>query len=128
MAPKKAARKAPAKKSAAKKAPTKRSPAARVRKVVHQVREPFSLLQTLKDEGVANALTLFTMANAMASSVASGAARNLRPDAIRPQLKELVGSLGFALREDLERLESRIEELEQSLSEREYEKLKSEDE
>lgn len=114
-----------AKKRAAKKTPAKKRPAKeRVSKVIHQVKEPFSLLGTLKEEGMANAVTFLTMASAMAS----GAKNNLRLEKFRPQLKELVSSLGFAFREDLERLEARLDELEHLLSEREYSKLRSEEE
>lgn len=111
------------KKKAPSRSAAQKKPKARVSKVMDQVKEPLSLLQTLKDEGLANAITLISMA----STVASGAARNFRAEALRPQLKEVVSSLGFALRDDLERLEGRVEELEQQLSEREYEKLKAAD-
>jgi hypothetical protein len=96
----------------------------KVSKVIHQVKEPFSLLGTLKEEGLSNAIHFLTMA----SAVAGEARKNLRVDAVRPQLKELVSSLGFAFRSDLDRLEARLEELEQKLSEREYEALSRDDE
>jgi hypothetical protein len=96
----------------------------RVSRVLNQVKEPLSLLGTLKEEGMANAITFLTMASAMAN----GAKNNLRLEKIRPQMKELVSSLGFAFREDVERLESRLDELEHLLSEREYDKLKGEEE
>jgi uncharacterized protein YjgD (DUF1641 family) len=99
------------------KTPSKRKKAKeKVSKVIDQVKEPLSLLNTLKEEGVANALTFLTMA----SAVAEGAKKNLKLEMVKPQLKDLVGSLGFALREDLERLEARLEELEHKLSEKEY--------
>lgn len=110
-----------------KKSPAKKvKPAAkeRVSRVINQVKEPLSLLGTLKEEGMANAITFLTMASAMAS----GAKNNLRLEKLRPQMKELVSSLGFAFREDLERLEARLDELEHLLSEREYDKLKGEEE
>ena len=113
--------KKPAKKTAAKKTAAKKP---RVSRVIEQVREPFSLLQTLKEEGLSNALTLLTMANAMAE----GAKKNLKLEAMKPQLKELVSSLGFAFRSDLERLEVRLEDLEQKLSEREYDNLRGDEE
>jgi len=114
------------KKSKKKPAAKKSKPAAkeRVNRVIHQVKEPLSLLGTLKEEGMANAITFLTMA----SAVASGAKNNLRLEKIRPQMKELVSSLGFAFREDVERLEARLDELEHLLSEREYDKLKGEEE
>lgn len=92
--------------------------------VVEEVSEPFSLLNTLKEEGMANAMALFGLAGA----VASGAARNFRAEAIRPQLYELFNSMGFALREDLEKLEARIEELETKFSANEFEALRGEEE
>ncbi len=104
----------------AKKKETKRKRAKeKVTKVIDQVKEPLSLLNTLKEEGLANAFTLLTMASAMAS----GAKKNLKLEVLKPQLKDLVGSLGFALKEDVERLEARLEELEDKLSEKEYRSL-----
>jgi hypothetical protein len=97
---------------------------AKVAQMVGQAKEPLSLLQTLKEEGLSNALTLLTLA----STVAEGAKKNLRFQALRPQLKELVSSLGFAFREDLERLEARLDDLEHLLSEREYAVLGGQDE
>lgn len=121
MATKKTARKSPATttKKAAPKA-RKRSP---VKKVIHQVKEPLSLLQTLREEGMQNALTFLSLAG----GIASGAARSFRAEAIRPQLGELIASLGFAMRDDLERLQDRLGELEQRLSELEYAALRAED-
>lgn len=91
----------------------------KVSKVIDQVKEPLSLLNTLKEEGMANAFTILTMA----SAVASGAKKNLKLEMVKPQLKELVGSMGFALKEDLERLEARLEELEDKISEKEYREM-----
>jgi hypothetical protein len=95
-----------------------------VASMVDEVREPFSLLNTLKEEGLANAMALFGLAGA----VASGATKNLRIEALKPALYELINSMGFALREDLEKLEARIEELEAQLSAREYAALGGEEE
>lgn len=92
----------------------------RVSKVVDQVREPFSLLNTLKEEGMANAMALFGIAGA----VASGATKNLRLDVVKPQLYEIMTSMGFALREDIEKLEARIEELETKISAKEFEEMR----
>lgn len=93
----------------------------KVSKVINQVKEPFSLLGTLKEEGLSNAITFLSMAGAMAGE----ARKNLRLEAMRPQLKDVVSSLGFAFRSDLDRLEARLEELEQKISEREYEIMRS---
>lgn len=95
----------------------------RVSKVIHQVKEPFSLLGTLREEGMASAISLL----GLASGMASGAAKNLRIESLRPQLKELIQSLGFAFREDLEQLEARVEELEQKISEHEYRNIAEEE-
>ncbi len=95
-------------------------PKDKVSKIVDQVSEPFSLLNTLKEEGLANAMALFGLAGA----VASGATRNLRLDVLKPQVYELVSSLGFALKEDMEKLEARIEELETRLAAKEFEELR----
>jgi hypothetical protein len=103
-----------------KKKPSKRN---KVSDVVNQVREPFSLLSTLKEEGVANAIALMGLAGA----VASGATKNLRLESIKPQLRELIGSMGFAMRADVEQLEARVEELETKLSEREFEAIRGSD-
>lgn len=107
------------------KKPSKRARAQEaVEEVVHQVREPFSLLNTLKEEGVANAVALMGLAGAMAS----GATKNFRLETIKPQLRELIGTMGFATRDDLEKLEARLEELEMKLSEKEFEAIRAEDE
>jgi polyhydroxyalkanoate synthesis regulator phasin len=112
---KKPARKTPSRRATAKK---------KMSDVVRQVKEPLSLLSTLREEGLANAMTIMTLA----SSVASGATRNFRADAVKPQLRELVNSLGFALRSDLEKLEARIEDLEQKLAEKEFAEIRGQDE
>lgn len=110
--------------------PKKKTPSLRatakekVSEVVNQVREPFTLLSVLKEEGISNAVALL----GLASTMASGATRNLRLEAIKPQLRELIGSIGFALRADLEKLEARIEELETKLSEKEFEAIRGNDE
>jgi uncharacterized protein YjgD (DUF1641 family) len=104
---------------AKKKEPKRKRAKEKVTRVIDQVKEPLSLLNTLKEEGLANAFTLLTMASAMAS----GAKKNLKLEVLKPQLKDLVGSLGFALKEDVERLEARLEELEDKLSEKEYRSL-----
>lgn len=106
--------------TSAKSAPRKRE---KVKKVIHQVKEPLSLLQTLREEGMSNAITFLSLAG----NFASGAAKNLRVETLRPQLSELISSLGFAMREDIERLEDRVAELEQKLSEREYAALRAAD-
>ncbi len=106
-----------------KKAPRRSKPTRakdRVAKVVDQVREPFSLLNTLKEEGLANAMALF----GIASAVASGATKSLRFDTIKPQLFEVLTSMGFALREEVEKLEARIEELEVKISAKEFEEMR----
>lgn len=115
------AKKKPAKNAKKKTASRPRRAKEKVSKVIHQVKEPFSLLGTLKEEGLANAINFLTMAGA----VAGEARKNLSLEAIKPQLKDVVSSLGFAFRSDLDRLEARLEELEQKLSEREYEELRS---
>ena len=89
---------------------------ARVSKVMEQVKEPLSLLNTLKEEGLANMMTLLTLG----SAVASGAKENLKLGAMKPQLRELVASLGFALKEDFDELAARMDELEHKLSEKEF--------
>lgn len=96
----------------------------KVKKKVEQVKEPFTLLETLKDEGMASAVSLLTMASHLGSS----AMKNIKSENLKPALRELIVSLGFAFREDLERLEARLEELEDRLTELESEKLRAEDE
>ena len=105
-------------KTAKKKRVTKRA-REKVSSLIDQAKEPLSLLSTLKEEGMASAMLLFT--------IASGAAKNLKMEALRPQLKEMIQSLGFAFREDLEKLEARIEELEQKIAEKEYAQLEDEE-
>lgn len=96
---------------------------ARVSKVLDQVKEPLSLLGTLKEEGMANALMFLSIAG----SVANGAKKNLRLDAVKPQLRELISSLGFAMKEDLESMAARIDDLEHKLSQKEFSDLRSSD-
>ena len=104
-------------KTTAKRAPRKE----KIKKVIDQAKEPFSLLTTLREEGMANLMALFTLG----SAVASGATKNLKVENLRPALKELIHSLGFVMREDIERLETRVEELENKIAELEIEELKS---
>lgn len=104
-------------KSAAK---PKKSARAQAKKVIHQVKEPFSLLGTLREEGLSSAVQLL----AMAGAVAGEARKNFKLETVKPQLKELVSSLGFVTRSDLERLEDRLDELEQKISEKEFEALR----
>lgn len=97
----------------------------KVEEVIDQVKEPLSLLNTLKEEGMASAMTFLT--------VASSAMNTLKSDAVSAQLKEVVFSLGFASKADIERLEDRIDELQQKLTEREladegYDESPTEDE
>jgi polyhydroxyalkanoate synthesis regulator phasin len=123
MPRKKNAKKSAPRKSTAKQS-TRKATKEKVSRVIDQVKEPLSLLSTLREEGLANVMSLLTIA----STVASGASRNLRLDSVRSQLKEVISSLGFALHEDVEKLESRIEELELKLSEKEYADLRASDE
>lgn len=107
----------------AKKKSARRESKSKVDKVLHQMKEPLSLFGTLKEEGMANATAFLSMA----SMVASGAKEKLRPETIKPAIKDLVQSLGFAMQEDLERLEERIEDLEQRLAERELAELEEDE-
>jgi len=91
----------------------------KVKKIILQAKEPFSLLETLKEEGLANAMFLLSMA--------SGAAKNLKLESIKPQVKELMGSLGFAKKSEMEKLESQIEELEDRITELERSRFKEEE-
>ncbi len=96
----------------------------RVSRMVKQVKEPLSLLSTLREEGMANAMALMGLAGAMAS----GASKNFRLDSVKPQLRELISSIGFAVREDVEKLEARVEELELKLSEKEFDAIRGDEE
>lgn len=95
----------------------------KVDKVLHQMKEPLSLFGTLKEEGMANATAFLSMA----SMLASGAKQSLRPEVLKPAVKDLVQSLGFAMQEDVARLEERIEELEQKIAERELAELEEDE-
>ena len=116
-----AKRKSPAKSAKSSKTKPAAYAKAKVSKVLDQVKEPFSLLGTLKEEGMANALMFLSIA----SNVAEGAKKNLRMDAVKPQLRELISSLGFAMKDDYEALAARVEELEHKLSQKEYSELSS---
>ncbi|MGZ3693871.1 MAG: hypothetical protein ACXWQO_06695 [Bdellovibrionota bacterium] len=112
------------KKQQPKKTTSKRSFAkAQVSKVMEQVKEPFSLLGTLKEEGMANVIMLL----GLAGSMASGAKKNLRLDAVKPQLRELISSLGFAMKEDFDELAARVDELEHKLAKKEFAALSKRD-
>ncbi|MGZ3652327.1 MAG: hypothetical protein ACXVB9_04780 [Bdellovibrionota bacterium] len=114
-----------AKKSAPKKKSPRRAYAKeKVSKVVNQVKEPFSLLSTLREEGLSNAMALM----GLASTMATGATKNFRLETIKPQLREMINTMGFALQADLEKLESRIEELELKISEKEFAEIRGHDE
>jgi polyhydroxyalkanoate synthesis regulator phasin len=81
----------------------------RVDHVVEQMKEPFTLLETLKEEGMANAQMLIGMM--------AGAAKNFKVENVKPQLKEVVNTLGFAKRSELENLEAKLDELESRIAE-----------
>lgn len=89
------------------KSPVRKNP--RVNKILEQAKEPFSLLETLKEEGMARAMYLL--------SVASFAAKNVNKDKLVENLKEAVHSLGLVTHAELHSLEERIEQLEERLSE-----------
>ncbi len=80
----------------------------KVKKVILQAKEPLSLLETLKEEGMANAMLLMNLA--------SGAAKNLKMENIKPMVKEAVKSLGFAKKAEFDKLQDRVEELEDRLT------------
>ena len=82
----------------------KKKPTSRTKRVMDQVKEPFALLETLKSEGLANATLVLGMA--------SEAAKNFRLEQLKPQLKEMMHSVGFVTKSYVERLEERIDELE----------------
>lgn len=94
-----------------------------VSRVVEQVKEPLSLLNTLKEEGMANAMALF----GLATTVASGATKNFRIEAVKPQLLEMMSAVGFVTRDEMEKLEARIEELELKISAKEFEAIRGSD-
>ena len=98
----------------------RKSVRAKAKKVIHQVKEPLSLLGTLKEEGLSSAVQFLAMAGAMAGE----ARKNFKLEAVAPQLKDLVSSLGFVTRSDLERIEERLDELEQKISEKEFDALR----
>lgn len=91
----------------------------KVKRAILEAKEPLSLLETLKEEGMANAMMLFSMA--------SEAAKHLKPDAIKPQLKEFLSTMGYASRGELEQLHARIEELEDRIAELEEQSLGDEE-
>jgi hypothetical protein len=121
---KKAEKRMAKKRQPAKKPAGKRSFAkAQVSRVMEQVKEPLSLLGTLKEEGMANVIMLL----GIAGSMASGAKKNLRLDAVKPQLRELISSLGFSMKEDFDELAARVDELEHKLSKKEFAALSKRD-
>jgi multidrug resistance efflux pump len=103
------------KKPAASKKKKTESSKPRIRSALNQVKEPLSLLSTLRDEGMANASYWLQMASQAASSAAD-ISRQVGFSRLKPQARELLAQTGFALREDVERLEARLEELEGKVS------------
>ena len=89
-----------------------------------QMKEPLALLETFRNEGLSNLLSL----SGMASGFAAGAVNNIGISSAKPMLFEAMRSLGFVVTEDLEKLETRLENLEQKLAEMEYSKLVDEEE
>lgn len=80
----------------------------KVKKAILQAKEPLSLLETLKEEGMANAALLLHMA--------SGAAKNLKIENMKPFIMDAVKSLGFVKKSELDKLLERVEELEDRLT------------
>lgn len=81
----------------------------KVKKIVNQVKEPLSLLETLKEEGMARAMFLM--------GAATGAAKQVNKDKIFSQFKDALHLAGVVTRTDLEALEERIEVLEAQIAE-----------
>lgn len=79
----------------------------KVEKVIRQVKEPMSLLHTLKEEGMSKAMQF--------ASIAGTAAKNINFDGAKDQLKATVAQLGFVSKSDLENLEERLTALEERL-------------
>lgn len=79
----------------------------KVEKVFRQAKEPLSLLNTLKEEGLSRAAQLAAFAGAAAKSV--------NADMVKDQVRDSLGQLGFATRAEVQRLQERIVELEERL-------------
>lgn len=79
----------------------------KAKKLAEQAKEPLGLLEQLKEEGLARAGYLL--------GVASGVAGNLTKSSVRKQLKEFSDIFGIATRDDIDWLESRINDLERRL-------------
>ena len=78
-------------------------------RVIEQMKEPLSLLETLKEEGMARAIDFIGMASA--------AAKNVQKDKVIEQLRDGVKSLGLISREEASSLRHRIAALEERVRE-----------
>lgn len=81
----------------------------RIKKIMDQVKEPLSLLETLKTEGLARGLFLL--------NAAGEAAKSINREKLAEQFKELLPLLGLVQYKDFAELESRVCELEDKLNE-----------
>ena len=97
MAKKKQAQKKQTRKSSEKKSSMKE-------KIISQVKEPLSLLETLKEEGMARAFSLM--------SAAGEASRHINKDKLFMQMADAFHMAGMVTRTDIKALEERIQELE----------------
>lgn len=73
-------------------------------RVFNQAKEPLSLIETLKEEGVARAAYLVGFAANMAGSVTKAG--------VKSQVSDLAKTFGFVTKPELEKLRARIESLE----------------
>lgn len=88
--------------------------AERISKIIEQAKEPLSLIETLKEEGMARAGYLLGVAAEMAGGVTK--------EGVMSQLKEVPAAVGIATKEEvralkkqISALEDRIEQLEAKL-------------
>ena len=84
------------------------------KRTTEQARESLSLLEQLKEEGLARAGYLL--------GVASGVASSLTKSSVRKQLKEFSDIFGIATRDDVDWLESKLNDIERRLEALEQEK------
>lgn len=76
----------------------------RISRIIDQAKEPLSLIDTLKEEGLARAGYLL--------GVAAGTASSLTKESVKTQVKDIAKTLGLVTKKEYDRVKARVEDLE----------------